>query len=141
LSLEAALDQTCGPQAPITGRAAAELFFQFDDDLLFASCSPGDAGRSCPRGLPVALPPPDLVEQLLTRPPSRHWPSAPCLPVPPAHVLELTSGSDAVSDLQLPVLLKPTRREASWIPAVAGKAVVVDDRDALPGIVNLSRTT
>jgi predicted ATP-grasp superfamily ATP-dependent carboligase len=46
-------------------------------------------------------------------------------------------GSDAVSDLQLPVVLKPTRREASWTAAVAGKAMVVEDRDALPRVVDL----
>src|SRR5829696_29384 len=111
----------------------AALFYQFDDDLLFASRRREELSRE----LLVALPPPELVEQLVDKAAFQALAVRTGLPVPPAHVLDLASGSDAVSDLQLPVLLKPTRREASWTAAVAGKAVVVDDRDALPRIVDL----
>jgi D-aspartate ligase len=111
----------------------AALFYQFDDDLLFASRRREELSR----GLLVALPPPDLVEQLVDKAAFQALAVRTGLPVPPAHVLDLTSGLDAVADLQLPVLLKPTLREASWTAAVAAKAVVVEDRDALPRIVDL----
>jgi hypothetical protein len=41
----------------------AALFYQFDDDLLFASRRREELSR----GLLVALPPPDLVEQLVDK--------------------------------------------------------------------------
>jgi predicted ATP-grasp superfamily ATP-dependent carboligase len=108
------------------------LFYQFDDALLFISRRRDELGKE----LLFALPSVELVEQLVDKAAFQRLAARMHLPVPEARVVELPVATDAMSGLELPILIKPLRRDPAWTAASPAKAAVAHDRDELARLLD-----
>jgi D-aspartate ligase len=103
------------------------LFYEGDWDLLLVSRQ----RERLARGFRFVVAAPELVEDLVDKERFAGLAARLRLPVPPSRRLDPEAA--AMSDLRLPVVVKPlTRQDAEWAPLAGhAKAVVLDDRRAV----------
>ncbi len=98
------------------------LFYQQDEDLLLLSRRREELAAACR----FVVPDPGLVEQLVDKGGFQELADRLDLPVPPAHVVDLTQGVPSVAVPSAPLLVKPVQRDRAWNAHSAAKAVLVD---------------
>ena len=98
----------------------AVLFYEEDEDLLFVSRRRQQLSPELRFVVPDAV----LVERLVDKAAFQQLAVDLGLPVPASRRLDL---SEPVTDLDLPVLVKPLRRTSSWDAMTSAKAVFVED--------------
>lgn len=110
----------------------AALFYQSDDHMLLVSRRRDELAEH----LRFVIPDAELLEALVDKAAFAALAERLDLPVPPTRVLSVTAGPDEVAAVDVPVLVKPLRREDAWGDAVPGKAVLVEDHAALRALLD-----